>query len=308
MKRAEIEARVLSIAERVRMKQPIEDSLIELKASWIEPKPAARRIAASCNAARGDLVLYVIGIDEERGIPGVPKEELANWWPRVQAEFDQQVPTLVHDVVVPIGDRTVVALLLDSSGAPFVVRNPVRGTPGCGPIELEVPWREGNATRSARREDLMRILVPVSRLPEIELLGAHAACIADDDGGWRSTFALEFYVVPRSPIVLIAHRSTVKVLPEQLSPQVGLSKGGLRFERERVEGVSVSEADAALNRPAQVRLTAFGPMTGIGPILPPELTIEVALRMADGSTIPSVTARMSQIARDSSRVRYQLRQ
>ena len=41
-------------------------------------------------------------------------------------------------------------------------------------MSLEVPWRDGTAIRSARREDLVRLLVPLQRLPSIELLDGSA--------------------------------------------------------------------------------------------------------------------------------------
>jgi predicted DNA-binding transcriptional regulator AlpA len=49
----ELEAKVLRLAERIEAKQPIEDSLVEVKAEWIDPLRAARRLAGHCNAARG---------------------------------------------------------------------------------------------------------------------------------------------------------------------------------------------------------------------------------------------------------------
>ena len=76
---------------------------------------------------------------------------------------------------------------------------------------LEVPWREGTATRSARREDLVRILSPLQRLPDLEVLGA--ALEMERPGGgaekievWR--VALKVFVTPRdnNQIVIPFHR------------------------------------------------------------------------------------------------------
>jgi hypothetical protein len=39
-------------------------------------------------------------------------------------------------------------------------------------IAWEVPWREGTSVRAARREDLIRLLVPRSQLPELEFRSA----------------------------------------------------------------------------------------------------------------------------------------
>src|SRR5207237_7556722 len=96
-------------------------------------------------------------------------QDVADWWPQVRACFDGLAPALVH-LAVPTADGTVVGLLFDTTRAPFVVRNPAHGATGGGPVELEVPWRDGTAVRPARREDLVRLLVPLQQLPEVELL------------------------------------------------------------------------------------------------------------------------------------------
>jgi hypothetical protein len=41
----------------------VEDDLIEFKRTWIKPHKAARRIAAHANAARGQDILWLIGVD-----------------------------------------------------------------------------------------------------------------------------------------------------------------------------------------------------------------------------------------------------
>ena len=54
-------------------------------------------------------------LDEESGsVVGAPPEELANWWPQVQKQFDQLAPDLVLQIVVPVDDKAVVALLIDA--------------------------------------------------------------------------------------------------------------------------------------------------------------------------------------------------
>jgi len=65
---------------------------------------------------------------------------------------------------------TIVALLFDTGSSPYVIKNPNANKQGCGPIKLEVPWREHTTTRSATRNDLLRILVPTTRLPTIDLI------------------------------------------------------------------------------------------------------------------------------------------
>jgi hypothetical protein len=54
MRRAELEAWVLEVLERVEQGKPVEDSRVELKREWPDPERAARRIAGHANAARGE--------------------------------------------------------------------------------------------------------------------------------------------------------------------------------------------------------------------------------------------------------------
>ncbi|MBN1261349.1 MAG: ATP-binding protein, partial [Anaerolineae bacterium] len=170
MRPYQIEGWVLDIVDRVKTGQPIEDSRVELKATWIEPDRAARRIAGHANAARGAPILWVIGVDEDSGIVGASQEELANWYPQVKAQFDGIAPTLSH-YNIPAEGRTVVALYFETDRAPYVVKNLAYGQKGGGPVSLEVPWREGTSTRSATRADLLRILIPLQPLPSFEILG-----------------------------------------------------------------------------------------------------------------------------------------
>ncbi|WP_433678044.1 transposase [Nocardia sp. CA-119907] len=61
-----IEARVLDIVTRVVGGGRAEDDSVECKAQWPgDPAKAARRIAAISNAARGDDVIWIVGLDED---------------------------------------------------------------------------------------------------------------------------------------------------------------------------------------------------------------------------------------------------
>lgn len=174
MRVEQIEAWVLSIVDAVEGGRKIEDSRVELKASWPDAPKAARRIAAHANASHGDLVMWIIGLDESRGVTYCPDVELANWWDAVKAQFDGIEPA-VTDVRVPTRNGLVTALLFNTSRRPFVVKNPAfEATPDA--VALEVPWRDGTKTRSARREDLIRLLAPSQALPDVELLTAHVSC------------------------------------------------------------------------------------------------------------------------------------
>jgi hypothetical protein len=158
MRQAEIEFWALGVIAAITEGRRVEDSRVELKAQWPDPIKAARRIAGHANAARGEEFLWLLGVDEEKGVVGVNPDDLANWWAATAAYFDGPVPAMTP-VTIYQGSTIVLALQIDSVSAPFVVRNPVFGTAGGGPVEFEVPWREMTSTRSARHSDLIRLLV-----------------------------------------------------------------------------------------------------------------------------------------------------
>ena len=56
----------------------------------------------------------------------------------------------------------MVALYMTTERVPYVVKRQEQQ----GPFEREVPWRDGNRTRSAHRDELLRILVPAVTPPE----------------------------------------------------------------------------------------------------------------------------------------------
>lgn len=218
MRPHEIESWVLSIVDRVRSKQPIEDFRVELKRQWpTDHAKAARRLAGHCNAARGEPALWVIGLDEDQGVIGADRTELREWQQQVERHFDSLAPELLRDINVSVDDKTVVALLFATDRAPFVVKNPEHGQSGGGAVETEVPWRDATAVRSARREDLIRLLTPIQRLPAIEVLDASLGCSQwQKDGpasGLRWSFRAELYVVAPSHerVVLPFHRCTVRL-------------------------------------------------------------------------------------------------
>jgi hypothetical protein len=171
MRRVDIEAWGLRIIDEVARRGRAEDAQVECKGTWPEPSKAARQIAGLCNAARGAEALWIVGLDEQRGVVPVDHSEFADWWAAARTAFDGTAPP-VHDVVVQHPRGSVVVLQFDTDLAPFVVRNARFGSPTGGPVEREVPWREANATRSARRDDLIRLLAPLQHVPRAELLSA----------------------------------------------------------------------------------------------------------------------------------------
>jgi hypothetical protein len=215
----QVEAWVLSIVDRVRERQPIEDDRVELKADWPDATKAARRLAGHANASGGGSVLWIIGLDDQRGVLPFSGTDPAIWVQQLHAQFDGLGPS-VETLSVPTGGGGVYALLFDTARRPFVVKNSVHGSPGTGPVSLEVPWREGTSVRSARREDLIRLLVPALHLPTFEVLQANASAfpVAASEKhpstrlGW--SVSLELYVTPRTSdrVVLPVHRVSLELL------------------------------------------------------------------------------------------------
>lgn len=301
MRHAELEDKVLAIIDAVRQKTLVEGSFVELKARWPDAKRAARHLAAHCNAAGGDPVLWLIGLNEEEDVVGASKEELAEWWPQVQTGFDREPPTLTLAVPVHSDDKTVVALLFDSSRAPFVVRNPQFNQPGGDRIQFEVPWREGNATRTARREDLLRILVPAAKVPELEVLNAYALLLGNEQG-WLLHAEIEIYATVRSKAVFVGHRTSVTIDPDQLSPRTGS-----RFERRFVDLNSAAERrDVVLEHPGAFLFKVDGEIGAMGPgmYFPHQLTLSVDFGIVDLDTRPSLALTLSRQQALEQRVQY----
>jgi hypothetical protein len=141
------------ILECVQDGRPTEDARVECKSSWVDVKNIARQLAGHANAALGEPILWLIGVDEKgKRIPGADATELANWYPRLKKEFDDGIaPALVADLNLSVDGAIVVALVFETITAPFIIKVP-------NTDRLEIPWREGTRTRSANRVEVFRML------------------------------------------------------------------------------------------------------------------------------------------------------
>jgi len=222
MRPVQIESWALDIINRVEAGQPNEDARVELKADGIDPQKAARQIAGHANSARGDPVLWLIGVDQDRGVTGVNHKELASWHAEVASKFDRVAPIMV-DINVPYKDKTVVALLFETDRAPFVISNPAYGVKRGVSIAFEVPWREGTRTRTANRSDLIRLLVPILNLPEVETLDGELTLRKHDKYHWY--LKIQLYVTPQigAPVVIPFHRCEAIIKLPALAAAVDLS-------------------------------------------------------------------------------------
>lgn len=162
----DLEAKVVGVVDRIRATQLVENDLIECKRDW--PKDnKARQLAGSLNRAAGDPVIYIIGIDEQTGeIFDVSNTDVLDWWTQITGQFDQMPPEMMRHISVPVGNggEHVIALAFASDRAPYVTKT------GSAKPSLEVPMREGTGTRTARRDELLRILIPAASAPRATVL------------------------------------------------------------------------------------------------------------------------------------------
>lgn len=145
------------------------------------------------------------------------------------SQFDEIAPSL-QDLAIPYRGVTVVALLFETDRAPFVVKNPKPG-----PVDWEVPWREGTMTRSARRTNLVRLLSGLTSLPDVELLGASLTTRPSDEANnslrWRLAYTV--YISPESDRTVIPfHRCKAEIQLPALSISFPLED--IRLAREQV--------------------------------------------------------------------------
>jgi hypothetical protein len=218
MNSIQIESWALRIIDCVKKSQPNEDFLVELKREWIDPEKAARRIAGHANSARGENVLWLIGVDEVEGVIGASDNDLASWYPAVESCFNEIAPSMIS-LNIPIDGTTVVALLFETDRAPYIIKNSAYGKTGGGSTEFEVPWREGTRLRTARRSDLIRLIAPLELLPDVEIIDVSLAATI---GGQSSStgnhypdemsLTAELYIVPknRQRVVIPFHRCQVE--------------------------------------------------------------------------------------------------
>lgn len=203
----QIEAWARNIISQIENGRPYEDSRVELKREWPDdPVKAARQIAAHANAARGASILWLVGIDQRAGVVGATPRDLANWWPQVVSAFDSVAPS-VRDLVITHENCTVTALHMETDRAPYVVT-----VPGGQQISHEVPWRDGTRTRSAKRDDLVRLLVPLQVVPMIDVLGATMQMSGPNANSMREIQArLTFYLTPLTSARIVIPRHTCEL-------------------------------------------------------------------------------------------------
>ena len=243
----QIEAWVYIIIEQVENGKPDEDSRVELKSDWIDPIKAARQIAAHANTIHGEQILWIIGVDQgNHKVVGVNQNELSSWYQQVVSQFDEIAPSM-KDLNVNYGDKTVVALLFETDRFPFIVKTKDGW--------LEVPWREGTSTRSAKRSELLKLLVPYVYLPSFEVLSGEAIVKQSNDGEKYWTVHLDLYIEPynNTHSVIPFHRCKASIETQKSHTNVEL--GEIRFYPPVIFSESLSKTIES----TQDELLAYGP-------------------------------------------------
>lgn len=215
MQTQELHNRVQHIINAVLNGRPVEDARVELKSKWIDNYEAARRIAGHANAAGGEPIIWILGIDEKaRQVTGVDALEMDSWIKGVEKHFDGDAPRLITHVNIHRENKTIAVLCFETHhGTPFVIKSPKGGSP-----QFEVPWRSGTGIRSAKRVDLLQILLPISRIPNVRISSAELNLAVQQNSlasyprsnkrlfSW--TLKADLYITPQVPErIVIPHQN-----------------------------------------------------------------------------------------------------
>ncbi len=243
MRIIDLEARALAATDVVRRGEKREDDFVEFKRDW-PASDKVRQLAAAANQAGGEPLIWIIGMDETTGdVHPLGDVDPADWWASFSKRFDEVVPDLLRQTVVTISaTETVVAFAFGTDAAPYVV------TTDGGSPEREVPIRDGTRTRSARRHEILRMLIPSVGVPPAEILRAQL------EGRWQARrfgegmqeepemttvggFAEVFVEhIGRDPVMLPAHRMAAVMTGDGLTLPLVASLGAQEREGVRCKG------------------------------------------------------------------------
>jgi hypothetical protein len=300
----------------VREKHRIEDAWVEVKGAFpSDTRSIARQLAGHANTARGEPILWVFGLDERRGVVGVSYAELANWWPQVAAHFDGEAPAFA-DANVRAEGRALVALVFDTTAAPFVVRTTTSEGAGEGK-DRDVPWREGTRTRSARRHEMLGLLVPWIRVPEYEVIDVYAdsrPSARQEEASLSLDWSIDLwlYLAPISPepVVLPFHHTRMWVRSADdgeawAAPRVFISipnPQGAAFRTPATATVTVSATEAVLTGPAMVIVSSH--FTTVAEGFPADRPLRVGFTLSPFAAARTVTEEVEVLPRKPTGVEH----
>jgi hypothetical protein len=188
--------------------QTAEDFGVELKLKWPDDfERYARQLAGQANAARGEPVVWVIGVDERGAVKGSSFVELSSWSTQLFKHFVGPKPECILDLAMEVEGQGVHALCFATDRAPYLI--------GRREERLEVPWRHVTGAVSASHEQLLSILAPRQKHPRMDFHLAEVALTNQTHEGqlaWR--LRGQVFVVPQTsePLYATKARSRVHVL------------------------------------------------------------------------------------------------
>ena len=217
VKPSQLEATVLGAVMARRSGHSSEDDRIEFKRQW-PGSDKARQLAAAANRANGEPLIYVIGVDDKDGsVHALDDTDPAMWWQQMQKSFDDATPDLTSHLTITVAENEhVTALLFATDRAPYCIT-----VANQGPLEREVPMREGSRTRSAYRRELLRLLLPSVHVPQVSVVKSELTLSPPDvyvgETG-KATLILRtdlyFEHAGNDPVFLPSHRSSVELMSE----------------------------------------------------------------------------------------------
>jgi hypothetical protein len=254
MKPHEIESVARDIIDRVKAGHKVEDYRYELKADWPDDYEAAKRIAGHGNAARGEPFLWLIGVNEKGGVVKARDVDTAKWYSQVEKHFDGYAPAMTPKNF-SVDGLSVVALLFEPEGrAPFVVKNEKGGYP-----EFSVPWRGETRFRAAKRDELLRILSPLQRVPNLEVVGAALVCgVHSETRRQIWCIALKVFVMLRDAqqIIIPFHRCKGELtFPNQNFKHL-FTEIKIKPYSRNAETITATDTEAIIKAPGMFLLSA----------------------------------------------------
>ena len=264
----------------------MEDSQWELKSDMpTDPNRVARRLGAHANAAQGERIIWVFGLDEKKGIVGCEPFEASTWISQLSTEFAGPMPELVATASTNHEGVPIQAFEFATDAAPYLVKNPQYGTVKGTVVSREVPWRKGESTDSATREQLLRLLAPVVRRPQVQLLRAFAELrfeYGDPVTARQYRATIDAYVSPLPGQSIVFPRHLIQM---RMRDSMANSRSLRRFDfdwSKRSDGhatnVVVTNSEVIFTGPGSLKVVGSADaILGELKLLPDSVIIELAL-------------------------------
>lgn len=261
-----LQAQILEAIEQVLRGGRPEDSRLELKSGEVSNIPrTARQLAAHANAARGEPLVWIVGLNErDRLVDGAQIGDFAEWISKIESWFNGSPPHVVLHRYVAHEGKDVLGIVFDTKAAPFVVKNPSFGIDKEN-VEFEVPWRYGTRAQSAKKSELLRLLVPLTELPECELVDCRMLTRSSTLKPRSLTLTLEanVYIIARggSKLIVPLHRCACRFRVAGDAEWIYLAEPRATTIGQSTT-VTAGTAEAVINGAGMVQFTAQSGFSG----------------------------------------------